>query len=392
MKSEPPDSAYRLPRPETTVAGLPRRDPLFDVLKGLMMVWIVWGHLALYRVVEWVPTPWMANAKIGMNMPVFFLLAGFFAVRTFERASTGKIVARIVSFLWPMAAFGVVFGLVLCLEGKGGGLGWFAGFVPRRLLRGHWYLRTFTAIYLCSAVIWRCLPRNWMRLIGFAALYAALIFLPAPALRIVKWAEIQPMVHMLPYFAFGLFLPDAVDAVRRHARFAVPCALFFLAVVFLEGDSSTNGMNFWNVPMKWRTVLLTRQGLLTFLGRTAVGLSGSLAALFVLDRLLRRIPKTADALAVFGTTTLGVYVLHEWPLMQIGAAKLSWLPLPAWTRWPVALGWFLACHAIIVLIRRMAATRIFFFGDEKRLASAVDWVSGRLAALVRHRKKTGDGA
>ena len=320
------------------------------------------------------------------------LIAGFFAARTFEKASFGKLAARIVSLLWPMAAFGVVFGLVLCLEGKGGGLAWFADFVPHRLLRGHWYLRTFTAVYLCSAILWRCLPRTWMRLVGFAALYAALVFLPAPVRRIVVWADIRPMVHMLPYFAFGLFLPNAVVAVRRHARLAVPCALFFLAVVLLEGNSSTNGMNFWNVPMQWRSVLLTRQGLLTFFGRTAVGLTGSLAAIFLLDSVLRRIPKAADAMAGFGTTTLGVYVLHEWPLMQIGAAKLPGLPLPEWTRWPVAIGWFLVCHAVIVLIRHKAVTRLFFFGDEKRTAAAIDWALGRIAMLFGPGEKARHGA
>ena len=369
------------------------RDPLFDVLKGLMMVWIVWGHLALYRVVDYIPgTPWMANAKIGMNMPVFFLLAGAFARRTFERASFGKLVARVVSFLWPMAAFGVVFALVLCLEGKGGGLSWFVQFVPRRLLRGHWYLRTFAAVYACSAILWRCLPRSWMKAIGFVALYAALIFLPAPVACFVRWTDIRPMVHMLPYFAFGLALPCSIDEVRRHTRFAVPCLLFFLAVVFLEGNSSTNGMNFWNVSMEWRDVLLSGRGLLTLLGRTAVGLSGSLAALFGLDRLLARFPRTANQLAVFGTTTLGVYVLHEWPLMQIGAAKLPWLPLPEWTRWPVAIGWFLVCHAAVMGIRRLSATRIFFFGDEKRLASAIDRISSLVAALVRPDKRGEKGA
>ena len=100
-------------------------------------------------------------------------------------------------------------------------------------------------------------------------------------------------------------------------------------------------------------------------GRIALGLSGTIALLGFLDRILRRFPRFSS-LAVFGTTTLGVYVLHEWPLVQLGKADLPVLPLPCWTRWPLALAWFLLCHAIVAGIRHVPSLKFAFFGPTIR--------------------------
>ena len=53
------------------------RLPLFDVTKALMMLWVIWGHLGFYNIVG-IPDggyPHMANAKIAVNMPVFFMIS-----------------------------------------------------------------------------------------------------------------------------------------------------------------------------------------------------------------------------------------------------------------------------------------------------------------------------
>ena len=66
-----------------------RRDPLFDVVKAVMMLLVVWGHLGLWGIVAQEPGSLvrMANAKIGVNMPIFFVLVGYLALSTFEKGS-----------------------------------------------------------------------------------------------------------------------------------------------------------------------------------------------------------------------------------------------------------------------------------------------------------------
>ena len=68
------------------------------------------------------------------------------------------------------------------------------------------------------------------------------------------------------------------------------------------------------------------------------------------------------------TTTLGVYVMHEWPMIQI-SKYCSVTPLSSYYRWPLALVVFLACHYVTVAIKNNYRLRFIFFGDEK-------WLSG----------------
>ena len=238
-------------------------------------------------------------------------------------------------------------------------------FPVKQVLHGHWFLRTYAGVYLLSAIVYRLCRNDKCRWFVFVLLYAALLFWPARFRSCLYWIGGSPTLHMLPYFVFGLLVLRKYPA-WRFSRIALPCATFVLAVILLEGQAFAKLMNFWNVSMHWRSVFLDRWNLLAFLARIAVGLAGSVSILYGVDRLLRRFPRLST-FAVFGTTTLGVYVLHEWPLIQIGKSGLSCLPFPFWTRWPLAIAWFLVCHYIITYIRRAPTLRTIFFGNERRL-------------------------
>jgi hypothetical protein len=67
----------------------------------LMILWVVWGHLGLYGLVEADWSVYMENAKIGVNMPVFFVMAGYFAAATYRNFKWSKIVSHVVSYMWP---------------------------------------------------------------------------------------------------------------------------------------------------------------------------------------------------------------------------------------------------------------------------------------------------
>ena len=343
-----------------------RRDPLFDAVKALMMLWVVWGHLGLYGIVGGGASHWMTNAKIGINMPVFFMIGGYLALSTFQKGTWAKISARVIGFLWPMASFGALFGLVLFVAGHDENIGWFLRFPLHRVFHGHWFLRTFAAVYLFSAIVYRSCRSDRIRWIAFVLLYIALLSWPGRFQRCLFWVGGRQTIHMLPYFVFGLLVLNR-RKLWQSSGIPLLCGAFFLSVVLLEGNSSTNGMNFWNVSTHWRAVFLDPHGLVCFFARTAVGLSGSIFILWAIDSALRRIP-SLSRIAIFGTTSLGVYVLHEWPMMQFGRIGISWMPIPAWTRWLVAASWFLACHFAIVGIKQVPALRFLFFGNEKRLA------------------------
>lgn len=338
------------------------RLPLFDVTKALMMLWVIWGHLGLYGIVS-VPEgnyPHLLNAKIGVNMPVFFVISGYFAASTFVKGGWSKVAARAVGFLWPqtaLAACVAAVGLLLAMD--------FSESVE--YLLSIWFLRTMLVVYLLAAFAYKLFKSDGFRWLAMAGIYGLMIFLPGG----LKSFWIGQSAHMFPYFVFGLMV------LRRRELFkdvgiSLLCGLFFFAVVLLEGSTPTVGMSFWNGVTHWTDVIASPYNIVTFFARTAVGISGSVFVLFVVDRLLRVCPRLSF-IGTLGTTTMGVYVLHEVVLINAGA-RLSLLPLPSWSRCLVAIAYLLICHLVVALVRRYSVSRFLFFGDEKRAEAVFAWV------------------
>lgn len=339
------------------------RLPLFDVAKALMMLWVIWGHLGLYNIVGVVPggDAYMQNAKIGVNMPVFFMISGYFAASTFANGGWRRIVARAVGFLWPQTALAVcvaVAGFLLSMD--------FSASIEYLLTI--WFLRTMLVVYVLAALAYKPFKSEAMRWATMIVIYGLMIFLPVP----LKAFWIGQSAHMFPYFVFGLMVLRKCE-LFKNVGIALLCGLFFLVVVLLEGNTPTVGMSFWNGATHWSDVISSSYNIVTFFARTAVGIAGSVFVLFAVDRLLMACPRLSF-IGVLGTTTMGVYVLHEVVLINAGA-KLPFLPLPSWTRWLIAVAYLLICHLVVVLVRRYPVSRFLFFGDEKRTESIFSFLS-----------------
>ena len=354
-----------------------KRDPLYDVVKAVLMLWVVWGHFIRYGIVSGplAPDPYMKNAKIGVDMPLFFVIGGLLSSATIRNGSRKKILAHLLCLLWPAASFGLLFAAL------GGMIHWHSPeilirFLARRVLYGHWFLRTLAAVYLISTLILRIFKTDGWRWFGFGAMWLTLLFFSAQFPYLIVFGGWQT-IHMLPYFVFGLMVLDR-KKVYSSTFFSLSCGVVFFATVLLEGDSSTNGMNYWAVATNWEEIMLDVHGWSCFLARMVMGLAGSVFFLWGFGHLLSTWP-WLSSLAVFGTTTLGVYVLHEWPLHRVGSVGSQYLPLPAWSGWPLTLAWFLVCHVIILGIRKVFFLKVFFFGDERFLVD----VLGKGASWVK---------
>ena len=99
-----------------------QREALWDVCKALMMLWVVWGHLLPAAMVQQNPytEPFISNLKIAVNMPVFFAISGLLARRSLESASTGDVIRRLVTWLYPFlpSALSLLLFLALVKDGR----------------------------------------------------------------------------------------------------------------------------------------------------------------------------------------------------------------------------------------------------------------------------------
>ena len=338
------------------VGNMTHRQNFFDVLKAVMMFWIVWGHLGTYGVVEEASSIYVCNAKIGVNIPVFFTISGFFAARSFRRHDVCETVARTLCLVWPQFVFAFLCAIVTFAVSLD-------VVVVRRTFRfvlGFWFLHTLALIYIYSFIIWKIAQSEIQRWVYFVVAYGLMLFTPS-CMRF--WWNGQ-VIHMFPYFIFGLLVLSRYE-MFRSTKVSLACAVFFLAVVFFQGDSSINGMNFWNVNPYWEAVFFRWRDFVTFFMRTAVGITGSVFLLFLAYFTVEKFP-VLNRMSTLGTTTLGVYVIHEYPI-----SLFSGICLPYYSRFFVALVWFLTCHYAITLVKNYKGLNSAFFLDEKFIASKI---------------------
>ena len=82
------------------------RDPYFDIVKAVAISMVVFCHVMTIAPTGTFPT-WINNFRVGMNMPVFFILSGYFAWSTIEAHDWRKLVGNIRSYFQPALFAGI---------------------------------------------------------------------------------------------------------------------------------------------------------------------------------------------------------------------------------------------------------------------------------------------
>lgn len=357
---------------DTTTAPT-RRSPVFDVLKALLIIWVVWGHLqstgfvapshSFFERLLW-------RAKVA-NMPAFFAISGYFALSTFQTGSWGKILARITMFAWPRAAFALVFALaeLLLSDVFVQQRGCFSLFMD--IYRSRWFLRTLGALYFLSAAIYRLGRTEVRRCFLFGITWLALLILPGRFRSYLAFAGGNQFVQMYPYFVLGLMVLRKHDFWRKWSV-QIACLLLFASIILQESICQRIGLSTWRAaPVSWRSLVFLDSALLHLAARTFLGITGTISLIAIVERFICWFPMLAR-LAPLGTTTMGVYVIHERPLVVAAAYGIS---LPSWSRILLAICLFLLCHAIVNVVQRNRVTRIAFFGDEPMLRHVFEKLS-----------------
>ena len=339
------------------------RDPVFDIVKFIVMIGVVAGHCAAYGLTDGgMFQPYIGNVVVGLSMPTFFAISGFFAAKSIDRANNSQVLARIAGFVWPLISFGIVFAFIAYFRGELS-VSEACAYPVRRLIGEGWFLRTLAIIYLIFAIIWNISTRKeCVRGVLVCVVYAVLFFMPRQG--VFYWSS--SVFHMFPYFAFGAIVLRKYNVYKNH-MISVICGLIFILVVIFEGDVRTNGMGFYWVASNWQDIVTSLRDLSCLLARTLLGCAGTVFLLWFVGRLLAVIP-ILEKVAGLGTTTLGVYVIHEWPIIHVARIGGFHMLGPKW-QWPMGLAIFFICHFLTTAIRRNAYLKIFFFGDEKWLAS-----------------------
>lgn len=272
------------------------RIALFDNLKGILIVLVVFGHIAIPIQNDTPSLSFLFDVIYLFHMPLFVFLSGLFAKGAWR---DGRLnVNRIISF----AVLGVVFQAALVLING-------MAITPWRLIRftsAPWYIVAMAWWYLTTPVLSRLGAARGMAASLGVALAFGCIDLSNGVLALGRAAA------FLPWFAAGYYLkPQTVERLsrRRELWVAVAIAAAFVVVRALDERAFS-----WFFPMVYGDNPYSRLaggGLAAILTGAAAKLFALGAALICSLAVLKLAPKNKSALTILGRRSLQIYVLHR---------------------------------------------------------------------------------
>ena len=298
-----------------------KRDPFFDIVKLLAVFMVVFRHVMFSSELLLFPIP-VANATVGMNMPVFFIMSGWFAWPTIVSSDWRKLGLHLKSYMWPTIVLIVFFA---CIEPFAVGASWSLRDVfvlsTKRWLFGPWFIWT-----LCECYLLLFLCRFLARSASCKGMFQVSVVVGFALLMCVncRFFFVSCLRSMFPYFLIGCFLRRSNVRPWEWKWLSIVFGVIFVLVVLLEGDARECGMSFYRAETSWRA-FGSLNSAMTLFARPVVGVMGSLSFMWLV-KLAVDMTQTSTAgravvgfLAKGGGLTLAIYLLHQWILKQVVA-------------------------------------------------------------------------
>ena len=314
------------------------RNPYFDVVKALAMLVVVIGHT------RWaygchVGNPAIDNFIVGMNMPIFFMISGYFSAKTVFEGNWAKLGQHLIGYFWPLAFFSCIFALGAVgfgLEGSDKGV---IGYAGRNFLFSPWFL-------WCLAI---CFGISFLsaRILKVSPLFALLaVYLLLPFLTGVWYVE--NVREMLPHFVFGMFVLR-MWPIWKMRYLGMTCFVVYMLVILSSNSFRVNGLSFYNGETDYVHLFSSPFNVVMLMARILLGFVGSVGILWLTHELVSKFNTWGDRIAPFGRTTLGVYILHQWILARCEES----IPLKPTIFMTLlfALLLFISCHYLTVLLK-----------------------------------------
>lgn len=326
------------------------RNPFFDVLKFFAILLVVYGHVGGAFDCSF-GSPFINNFIVGVNMPLFFALSGYFSAKTIEVGDWKKLGRHLVGYFWPAASISVAFAffaITIHLPGSENGI---VGYAGRRFLFATWFL---WSLAICSLLTFIC-ARPKSRIVKGVMWGFVIILLPFVS---GLWHD-EYVRAMLPHFCFGVFV------LRRwklwiNWKVGVTCLLFYLLICFVPNGTDSNWRSFYGQASTWVAFLHDGRLAVFYLARLANGMIGTLGIMWLFQVVVDRSDVVAR-LAPLGRTTLGVYLMHQWLLVRIIECGWYASSIGSVILWTCIL--FAVCHYLVVLTKRTEWCRRMMWGE-----------------------------
>ena len=309
-----------------------KRNAYLDWVKGITIIFVVWGHVIQYfsyDSLNFFDNP-VFKFLYSFHMPLFMLVSGYLYFYSLgKRTAVQAILQRMKELGIAIFTWGTLQYILIAANNihKGSFSFSIRDYVSQLL--GIWFLWSVLAASVIVALIEKVIPVKWLRNLLLLTGFPILFFLPNSALNL----------YMYPFFVIGFkfneyrkVIPEKAEKLKYLSFIIFPCLLFF----FQERDYIyTSGIN----PFSSEYGILTQIGIDVY--RWGIGLAGSVFILSIIqivyenqkkkDRLSTRDFKI---IASIGQFSLQIYMIQTFVLERISTEifrmavdKLGYNPL-----------------------------------------------------------------
>ena len=331
------------------------RDAYFDLLKLIAIFMVVFSHVISYRPgFSFAEMPYYSlNFIMVVNMPLFFVISGYFSRRLHDSGDWHKMFNRLITYFWPLAFFGILTSLLeSCIFHKYPILD-----VPvvtaKKFFLGGWF---FYALASCEVITFcsRKYGKNSWNIFFWRAC-AFIFFLSISG--IVPHAS--NVVAMLPFYWFGIFvLQRTLDKKWLFVTIGVLGGGVMICATYLWGGIAENGLSFyWDRFDVWHP---EGAKAMNMLARYVIGILGCVF-IMAITRLFSYVVPAVLSLAVLGKETLGVYFLQGY-IIKLGSNRVVGLDSNIIVLLLSSVLVFILSYFIVRLTKRLGLLRQIVWG------------------------------
>ena len=328
-----------------------KRISLWDNLKFLLIILVVFGHYALQIMHNSAILNGLYISTYLFHMPLFIFVTGMFSKRTVNEKNVKKVLPYLTCFL---VTTWILYITKLFLK-------WNPSFELFSPIALPWYLMSMFFMFLITMVIKDCKPQYVMTLSLIIGVLVGFCKTDNPDL--FTWMR---TFIFYPFFYLGYTLDaDWVEKVTNKLYLKISAIIFFIVINVLA----------FSFPKETGKLshLFTARHTYDELGKFAndgwlyriLVYALSFAAIFLLISLIPR--KRIKGFTVYGERTLGIYMFHYVIIyILVYTAKLPELLEKA-----LPFGWDVLFIPISILTAYLCANKVFDLISRKLFSS--DW-------------------
>lgn len=156
-----------------------KRIPFWDVARFVAMLMVVfWHFIYCSPTFDKSTVSCVANFIVGMNMPLFFVIAGYFAREMLVMGRHKKLVGRIVMCVWPVLIFSLIRTLLGVCHAECT-IPWLFQRFVKYVLFDHWFINCLIVCQCITfAIFFFARGRKLLGAIGFFIAFVGLWLYP----------------------------------------------------------------------------------------------------------------------------------------------------------------------------------------------------------------------